>query len=105
MKNPWLSASLNLIPLPVGLGYLYLGKIGRAFAVFFLGWIVTFGIGVALYSAWERCAWDRDCAVYLIVTLLILFFAVPVGIIICAGLDAWRLANNMNNLREVGSSA
>ena len=97
LKNPWMAALGNLVPLPVGLGYLYLGKKGKAFAVFVLGWVVTLGIGVAALFTWVLCELGSDdCEIILSLVLLILFFVVPVGFLIYAAQDAWRIAKRMN---------
>lgn len=46
-RIPWLAALLNIIPLPVGLGYLYLGRPGH-FARAFLGTIAASVLGLVL---------------------------------------------------------
>lgn len=96
MKKPWLALLLNLIPLPVGLGYLYLGRIIKAFAVFVLGWVVTLGIGVTAFFVFMPCAWGGDCNGILVLILLIMFFVVPLGFLIYAARDAWRIAKRIN---------
>lgn len=103
MKYPWLAALLNLIPSPVGFGYLYLGKTKRAFAVHLSGWGATWGMGIAAILSYVPCVWGGDCATdFLIAIFLILFFVVPVGFLIYGVQDAWRIANRLNKQSELG---
>lgn len=47
MKKPWLAALLNFIPL--GFGYLYLGRLGRWFALSLAGGIVAAVAGYFIF--------------------------------------------------------
>ena len=97
MKKPWLASLLNLIPLPVGLGYLYIGEKRRAFTVIVYGWIATFGIGIALLFALVPCSWGGGCGGFLIETLLVLLAVIPISVLVYAARDAWRMTKRMND--------
>jgi len=45
-KRPWLAALLNVVPLPIGLGYLYLGHHGR----FARSLLISLGIGILAFG-------------------------------------------------------
>ena len=102
MKKPWLAALLSVIPLPVGLGYLYLGQAGR-FLLALFGGIAAAIVGVALYVGIASflfyglgCGISRSCELY-----HLLFTVVPLPIVVLAGFtarDAWRLAVANNQL-------
>ena len=101
MKKPWLAATLNLLPLPVPLGYVYLGKWKRAVGVFFVRCgVLVVGFGISMLASLLVC--DFDIAESCIIRnrgieLLLLgiswgLFLVPVGIVILFNSrDAFRL--------------
>ena len=99
MKNRWLAMLLNVLPLPVGLGYLYLGQ-PRRFLWTFLGAVAAFGVGFGLFvlivSGQAACAYASSPCGAGDLELLFLVFVLPMlpWIILAAvtARNAWRLA-------------
>ena len=90
MNKPWLAAMLNVIPVPIGSGYLFLQRPRRFAANFFAALVALFGgfvIFASLYLAcWQWSCWWNQVLIFLAalapISLLALFTA----------WDAWRIA-------------
>ena len=88
MKVPWLAALVNVIPLPLGFGYLYLGRPVR-FAQTFLGALLAAGLSfMALVGAF--ILWYIESGFYL---FLLVLAPIPVLLLpVITARDAYRLA-------------
>ena len=64
MKAPWLAALLNIVPIPGGLGYLYLGRPGRFRLAFFgaiAAAVVALGfLALSISDTVSHEPWGRD---------------------------------------------
>ena len=97
MKHPWLAALLNLIPLPIGIGYLYLGRPLKALVVYVSAWLASMVVLFAIvifyflsgsyeYHGNYGGGWHWFLAAFL----------TPIVFIGYAVLDAWSIANKLN---------
>ena len=57
MKKPWLTATLNVLPIPVGFGYLYIGRPRRFVATFFTALLAVY-IGLMFMVGAAFACWD-----------------------------------------------
>ena len=88
MKKPWLAALLNVIPL--GFGYIYLGRWGRFFLTF-IGFPIAFFLDAVLVSVGfggggPPSGWDQ-------LLPLILLFLLPALVAAFTARDAWRIGS------------
>jgi len=93
MKRPWLAALLNVFPVPMGLGYLYMGRPGR-FGLAFLGTVGASGAGIGLLVlAIFTAIADSDSAANTLpirAPVPLLLILAPVPLLLLAGLTAWN---------------
>ncbi len=60
MKNPWIAAGLNLVP--IGLGYFYLGRWVRAVLALIVGTLLGWLSLVILILASQSACWTGACS-------------------------------------------
>ncbi len=91
MKNPWLAAALNVVPL--GLGYIYLRRWLRLDAAL-VGGLVTVGVSVVLMYGFAFACGDAGCSIDSIAEYVPLLIIVSPPVILAAATaqDAWRVA-------------
>ena len=117
-RNAWLATLLNLLPLPVGLGYIYLGRPGRflltllgAIAAFVLGWVLAVAIWI---SARGDCPFEQQATVgcvsddeLLLANTVGVLSWIILGILLAlfTARDAWRIAEGTQVPSHPGASS
>ena len=95
MKKPWLAALLNVVPLPLGFGYLYLGRLRRFIIGFLVGVLAMLGFAAAAITAaiWALSCVDCEGAAIALAVAGGLFFLL---LVLFTAWDAWGLAAEHN---------
>ena len=89
--NRWLAALLCIFPVPIGLGYLYVGRPARFWGAFILAIILAFPVLVLVLGL---------CAVAGCGGEVILVFLPNLGLSLVFALDSWRIAGDQEAARQ-----
>ena len=92
MKKPWLAALLNVIPL--GPGYLYLGRGGRCIANF-VGALILGALGLVMLLVFG-CGFGEECGAGQITAILAAAWVPMLLLVLYSVWDGWRLARRHN---------
>ena len=93
MKNPWLAALLNVIPL--GFGYLYIRRYPRFWATFFVGAVASL-VGVLLGFLILLPCMEGPCSGARITLSLIVLFSFSGVVAALTAWDVWHIVEFEN---------
>ena len=107
LKSPWVAALLNVAPVPMGFGYIYLGLAKRCEGAVYmsissgiLGLILfgfTYSLSIFVDSDTSKQAWSVPVAV-LIGAIPVLLFST------LSARDAWNIAKAQNDQKTTPKS-